>query len=132
MKFVHVVLVHVGADVAPLTGSEIKRGRVCPSPLRIGPPTGNVDRIVKSAGKSEITGSSQFALLRGLFQLLVQTAEEVGAEEGLNGDVKAVAQLLDGGNCGAAIAAADDIVHRGLGDAAQRAQFVDGNIPFPA
>lgn len=68
----------------------------------------------------------------GLFQLLVQIAEEVGAEEGLNGDVKAVAQLFDGGNCGAAIAAADDIVHRGLGDAAQRAQFVDGNIPFPA
>ena len=30
---------------------EIKRGRVCLSPLRIGPPTGNVDRIVKERRK---------------------------------------------------------------------------------
>ena len=36
----------------------------------------------------------------GLFQLLVQIAEEVGAEEGLNGDVKAVAQLFYRHNAG--------------------------------
>ena len=39
-------------------------------------------------------------------------------EKFLNGDTESITQLLDGGNRRAAVTATDDIVHRGLRDAA--------------
>ena len=53
-------------------------------------------------------------------------------KEFLNGDTKAIAQFFDCGNSGAAVPSADDVIDGGLGHAAHVAQFVDGQIPFPA
>lgn len=67
-----------------------------------------------------------------LFQFLFQTPEQRGMEKLFDGDAQPVAQLLDGGHGGAAVAAADDVVHRGLGHAAHAAQLIDGEVPLPA
>lgn len=53
-------------------------------------------------------------------------------KEFLNGDTETVAQLLNGGNGGAAVPTADDVIDGGLGYAAHVAQLVDGQIPLPA
>ena len=66
-----------------------------------------------------------------LLDLLLQFPEQIGMEKVLNGNAQAITELFDGGNGGAVVPPADDIVHSGLGDAAHTAQTVDGNIPFP-
>ena len=53
-------------------------------------------------------------------------------EEFLNGDPQTVAQLLDRRNCGAVVPSADDIVHRGLRNAAHVAELIDCYVAFPA
>ena len=45
-------------------------------------------------------------------------------------DPQAVAQLLQRGNGGAVVSAAHNIVHGGLCDAADRAQFIDSQVSF--
>ena len=67
-----------------------------------------------------------------LFNFLLQMIEQIMFKEFLNGDTETVAQLLNGGNSGAAVPSADNIIDGGLGHAAHVAQFVDGQIPFPA
>ena len=60
--------------------------------------------------------------------LLFQIPKQLGIEEVLDGDSQTIAELLDRGNSGAAVASADDIVHCGLGHAAHAAEFIDGNV----
>lgn len=50
----------------------------------------------------------------------------------LDGDSQTITQLFDGGNGGAVIPSADNVVDGRLGDAAETAQLIDGNIPLPA
>lgn len=78
---------------------------------------------MKAAGKP-----TAFAL----FNFLLQMKEQIMFKEFLNGDTETVTQLLNGGNSGAAVSSADNIIDGGLGHAAHVAQFVDGQIPFPA
>lgn len=49
-------------------------------------------------------------------------------EELLDGDTQAVTQFFDGGNCGAAVSPADDVVDSRLRDTAHVAQLVDGDV----
>ena len=49
-------------------------------------------------------------------------------EKIFNGDPQPIAQLLDGGDSGAVVSSADDVIDRGLGDAAHMAKLIDGNI----
>ena len=53
-------------------------------------------------------------------------------EKILNRHVQAVAELFNCGDRDAVVSAADDIVHCRLGHTAHGAEFIDGNIPFPA
>lgn len=53
-------------------------------------------------------------------------------EEFGDGDFQAVADFLDGGDGGGVVAAADDIIEGGLGDAADERQAVDGDLAFLA
>jgi hypothetical protein len=50
----------------------------------------------------------------------------------LDGDVRPVADFLDGGYCGAIIPPADNVVKGGLRDATHAAEFVDRDVPFLA
>ena len=63
-----------------------------------------------------------------LFHFLLQIGKQIRCEKFLYGDPEAIAQLFDGGDGGAVIASADDVVDCGLGDAADVAEFVDGQI----
>ena len=54
--------------------------------------------------------------------------EQIIIEEINDRDAQAVAQLLQRGNGGAVVAAADYIVHGGLRDAADRAQLVNSQV----
>lgn len=67
-----------------------------------------------------------------LFHFLIQIEEQLVIEKALNGNAKAITELLDGGNGGAVVAAADDVIDGGLGDTADVAQFIDGQILFLA
>ena len=67
-----------------------------------------------------------------LLHFLLQMAEQLGMKKFLDGDVQPVAQLLDGGDRGAPVAPADDVVHGGLGDAAAVAEGIHREVPFPA
>ena len=49
-------------------------------------------------------------------------------EKLLNSDTQAVTQLFDGGDCGAAVSPADDVIDSRLSDTAHVAQFVDGDV----
>ena len=53
-------------------------------------------------------------------------------EEFFNGDSQSVAQLLDRRNGGAVVPSADDIIHRGLRNAAHVAELIDRYVTFPA
>ena len=64
--------------------------------------------------------------------LLLQPLKERGIKELRNADVQAIAQLLHRGDRRAVVAEADDVVHRGLCDAADRAQPVDRDVPLSA
>ena len=65
-----------------------------------------------------------------LFYFLFQVTKQFTVKELLNGDAQAVTQFFDGGDGGAAVAAADNVVDGGLGDTANSAELVDGNICF--
>ena len=52
--------------------------------------------------------------------------EERIVEEIFDGDVQPVAELFDGGNGGTVIAPTDNVVDRGLGNAAFQTHGVDG------
>ena len=54
--------------------------------------------------------------------------EQIVIEEINDGDSQTVAQLLQCGDGGAVVAAADHIVHGGLRDAADRAQLVNSQV----
>ena len=58
--------------------------------------------------------------------------EQIIIEEINNCDPQAVAQLLQRGDGGAVVAAADHIVHGGLRDAADRAQLVNSQVSLCA
>ena len=64
--------------------------------------------------------------------LLLQSAEQLRMEEILNSDPQTVAQLLDRRNSGAVVPSADDIIHRGLRNAAHVAELIDRYITFTA
>ena len=51
-------------------------------------------------------------------------------EKFFDGDTQTITQLFDGGDGGAVITPADNIVDGGLGDTADSTKFVDGNIRF--
>lgn len=51
-------------------------------------------------------------------------------EKLVNGHIQPVTKLLDRGNGRTVISSADDIIDRGLRNAADRAQLIDGNIAF--
>ena len=70
--------------------------------------------------------------LRVLLDLLFQVSEQIRIKEVLDGDSQAIAELLDRGNGGAAVASADDIVHSGLGHTADAAEFINRNISLAA
>ena len=53
-------------------------------------------------------------------------------EEIFNGDSQSVAQLLDRRNSGAVVPSADDIIYRGLRNAAHIAELIDRYVTFPA
>jgi len=59
-------------------------------------------------------------------------AEQFRVEEVLNGDSQSVAQFFNGRDRGAVVPSADDIVHRGLGNTAHIAEFVDGYVLLTA
>lgn len=67
-----------------------------------------------------------------LSDLLLQVCKKVGPEKFLDRNVQAVTQFFNGGDGGAVISAADDIVYRRLRYAAETAQLVHGNISFVA
>ena len=67
-----------------------------------------------------------------LLNFLFQVSEQFRVKEFLNGDSQTIAELLDRGNSGAAVSSADDIVYRGLSNAAHAAELVDGNITLIA
>ena len=54
--------------------------------------------------------------------------EQIIIEEVDDRNPQTVAQLLQRGNGGAVVAAADHIVHGGLRDAADRAQLIDSQV----
>ena len=56
-----------------------------------------------------------------LLDLLLHVSEQGRVEEVLDGDAEAVTKLLDGGDGGAVVSTADNIVNRGLGDSAEGA-----------
>ena len=58
--------------------------------------------------------------------------EQFTVKKFFKGDTQTVAQLFDGGDGGAVVASADDIVDGGLSDAADAAEFIDGNVLLPA
>ena len=51
-------------------------------------------------------------------------------KELFNSDTQPITQLLNGGDGSASVAAADNVVHSRLGDAAHMAQLVNGEISF--
>ena len=53
-------------------------------------------------------------------------------EEFPNRHIQAVTELFDCGDRDALVSAADDVIHRRLCNAAHGAEFIDGDIPFPA
>ena len=53
-------------------------------------------------------------------------------EELLNWHIQTITELFDRRDRDALVSAADDVVHRRLCHAAHGAEFIDGNIPFPA
>lgn len=59
--------------------------------------------------------------------LLLQIAEQFVFKEFCNGDVQTVAQFFDGGDGGAVIPSAGDIVDGGLRNTAERSQLIDGD-----
>ena len=63
---------------------------------------------------------------------LLQSAEQLRMEEFFNGDSQSVAQLLDRRNGGAVVPSADNIIHRGLRNAAHVAELIDRYVTFPA
>ena len=65
-----------------------------------------------------------------LLNFLFQIPKKITVKEIQNRDVQPVTDFLDGGDGGALIAAADDIVQCGLGDATQGAKPVDGDLPL--
>ena len=46
----------------------------------------------------------------------------------LDSDTQAVTQLFDGGDCGAAVSSADDVIDSRLRDTAHVAQLIDGDV----
>ena len=62
------------------------------------------------------------------FHFRFYVLEEIIIEEINDRDPQAVAQLLERGNGSAVVSAADHIVHRGLRDAADRAQLVNSQV----
>ena len=66
--------------------------------------------------------------MSALLDLLFQISEQLRIEEVLNGDFQTIAEFLDRGNGGAAVASTNDIVHRGLGYAAHATEFIDRNV----
>ena len=62
------------------------------------------------------------------FHFRFYVLEQIIIEEINDRNPQAVAQLLERGNGGAVVSAADHIVHGGLRDAADRAQFVNGQV----
>ena len=69
-------------------------------------------------------GTDRFSLMYFLFQ----TAKQRAVKKRFNGDAQTIAQLLNGGDGGAVIAPADDVVDGGLRHTAQCAQFVNGDV----
>ena len=63
-----------------------------------------------------------------LFHFRFYVFEQIVVEEINDRDPQTVAQLLQRGNGGAVVAAADHIVHGGLRDAADRAQLVNSQV----
>ncbi len=63
-----------------------------------------------------------------LFHFRFYVLEEIIIEEVDDRDPQTVAQLLQRGDGGAVVAAADHIVHGGLRDAADRAQLVNSQV----
>ena len=63
-----------------------------------------------------------------LFYFRFYVFEQIIIEEINDRDSQAVAQLLERGDGGTVVAAADHIVHRGLRDAADRAQLVNSQV----
>ena len=62
------------------------------------------------------------------FHFRLYVFEQIIIEEVDNRDPQAVAQLLERGDGGAVVAAADHIVHSGLRNAADRAQLVNSQV----
>ena len=65
---------------------------------------------------------------RILPNLLLQILEEGAVEKLQDRDLQPVADLLDGGNGSGGVSAADDVVQRGLRDAADGGKLVERNI----
>ena len=65
-----------------------------------------------------------------LFHFWLYVPKKIIVEEINDRDPKAVAQLLERGDGGAVVAAADHVVHGGLRDAADRAQLVNRQVPL--
>ena len=63
-----------------------------------------------------------------LFYFRFYVSEQIIIEEVNDRDPQAVAQLLQRGDGGAVVSAADHIVHGGLRDAADRAQLVNSQV----
>ena len=53
-------------------------------------------------------------------------------EKLLNGNAQAIAELFDRGDRSAAVAPAHDVIDRRLRYAAEAAQLIDRDVPFPA
>ena len=67
-------------------------------------------------------------LMALLFHFRFYVFEQIIIEEIDDRDPQAVAQLLQRGDGGAVVSATDHIVHRGLRDAADRAQLVNSQV----
>lgn len=71
-----------------------------------------------------------FALIRGLFDLLLQGVKIRGAEEFAQGDLEAVAELFDGDGAGVFALAVEDALHGGLRHGGKIADAVGRDAPL--
>lgn len=67
-----------------------------------------------------------------LLYFLFKIEKNVAVEEVNYRDIESVADLFDGGNGGAIIPSADDIIKCGLCDAGDGGEFVDGDVALVA
>ena len=63
-----------------------------------------------------------------LLDLLLETIKFRRGEKFAQCNSKTVAKFLNGGNSGAVVSSADNVIHSGLGNAANAAELVDGDV----